>query len=95
MENIRAHLYISGRVQGVGFRRAAQLQANELEVTGWSHNLADGRVEIVCEGKEKDIQKFIVWNRRGPRFAKVQDVEISYEDVTGEWDEFLTREFGF
>ena len=86
---------IRGQVQGVGFRRAAQLQANELEVTGWSHNLADGRVEIICEGKEKDVNKFIAWNKKGPRFAKVQDVEITYEDVTGEWDEFLTREFGF
>ena len=95
MENIRAHLYISGRVQGVGFRRAAQLQANEREITGWSHNLIDGRVEIVCEGKERDVNKFIVWTKQGPRFAKVQNVEVSYEKHTGEWSEFLTRDFGF
>ncbi|MBI2642500.1 MAG: acylphosphatase [Candidatus Wildermuthbacteria bacterium] len=94
-ENIRAHLFISGRVQGVLFRQSARAKALELGVTGWAHNLLDGKVEIVCEGEKENIEKFVEWCRKGPTLAKVEYVDVSHEDYKGEFKDFSIREFGF
>jgi len=75
----RIHLIISGRVQGVGFRNAVYLKARKLDLKGWVRNLADGRVEIVAEGQEENIQPFISWVARGPKAAVVEKVETRPE----------------
>ena len=74
----RAYIVVTGRVQGVLFRRYVQERARELGVTGWVKNTLDGDVEMVCEGKEKDITSFISHMRKGPSMAEVKDVQVEY-----------------
>jgi len=88
----RVHLLIEGRVQGVFFRASAQAEAHRLRVAGWVRNCPDGSVEIVAEGKRKDIDDLIAWCRHGPRGAEVWNVEIRWEEFTGEFSAFrITR----
>jgi len=88
---IRAHLYISGRVQGVGFRANTRRKANQLDVKGWVRNLRDGRVEVLAEGKEEDIKKLIDWCYHGPTMANVKDLEVEKTEVTGEFRGFTAK----
>ncbi|MDI3279917.1 MAG: acylphosphatase [Bacillota bacterium] len=76
---VRAHLLISGMVQGVGFRAHAQRQAELLGVRGWVRNLADGRVEAAAEGTQEAVEAFIAWCRRGPAMARVDGVKVEWE----------------
>ena len=82
-EQIRAHVLITGRVQGVGYRFSTMEQAEELGVNGWVRNLPDGRVEAVFEGNESIVQEIINWCRKGPRGALVKDVAVEYEAQEG------------
>lgn len=91
----RVHLVIAGRVQGVLFRRYAQTKAREIRITGWAKNTLDGDVEMVCEGKEKDLVSFISLIRQGPSMAYVKDVKVEDKEYTGEFSDFTIREFGF
>lgn len=54
----RLHAYYSGDVQGIGFRFAAVDIARRYKINGWVRNCADGRVEIVAEGKEPVLDSF-------------------------------------
>jgi len=80
----RAHLHISGRVQGVFFRATTRDTAIELGLTGWVKNLPDGRVEAVFEGDKERIEEAIEWCRKGPSYAQVSDVKVRWENPTGE-----------
>lgn len=74
-----AHVIVSGRVQGVGFRYHTQFLANQLHIRGWVRNNDDGSVEVMAEGEQKAMEKFIAGLKKGPsRFAKVTDVYIEY-----------------
>ncbi|KYK35628.1 MAG: acylphosphatase [Theionarchaea archaeon] len=84
----RAHLFISGRVQGVFFRSNTRKRALELGLTGWVKNLRDGRVEAVFEGEEPKITKAIEWCHIGPAHAAVTNVEVSWEASSGEFETF-------
>ena len=81
---MRAHLVVSGRVQGVNFRRDAYMRATQLGLVGWVRNLPDGRVEAVAEGPGERVEEFLDWCRRGPFLAHVSDIEVSWENPTGE-----------
>ncbi|MGM0438208.1 MAG: acylphosphatase [Bacillota bacterium] len=70
------HIFLSGRVQGVGFRAFIRKNANKLGVNGWAKNLQDGRVEVVFTGEKKNVNKLIELVKKGPRFAKVNNIEI-------------------
>jgi acylphosphatase len=85
---VRAHLFISGRVQGVNFRYYTQRKAQELGLTGWVRNLWDSRVEAVFEGEEQAVRRAVDWCRVGPPSAWVEDVEVTYEPPTGEFGGF-------
>jgi acylphosphatase len=76
------HLYVSGRVQGVGFRFFAINRASTYGVTGWVKNLYDGRVEIEAEGKKKNLLLFLEDIRIGPRSAYVSNVLEKWHDIT-------------
>ncbi|MCX8036603.1 MAG: acylphosphatase [Candidatus Sumerlaeia bacterium] len=80
--------FVSGRVQGVGFRNFVQLRAQQLKLSGWVKNLPDGRVELVAEGDEKALAELEKALRTGPRAAKVTHVEIKPEKPTGLFDRF-------
>ncbi|OPY65323.1 MAG: Acylphosphatase [Syntrophorhabdus sp. PtaU1.Bin050] len=84
----RAHILVSGVVQGVFFRHNTMKKANEFDVKGWVRNLHDGKVEIVCEGKKDAVQKLADWCKKGPMGAYVSNVDMTWEDYTGEFDTF-------
>jgi acylphosphatase len=88
MARVRAHVWISGRVQGVFFRAHTKELADELGLTGWVRNLPDGRVEAVFEGEEEAVKRAIEWCKRGPPLASVEKVEVRYEQPTGEFKDF-------
>ena len=79
----RAHVFVSGHVQGVFFRDSAREQAEELGVSGWVRNTEDGRVEAVFEGDPDSVERMVRWSRRGPAHAHVTAVDVSDEPVEG------------
>jgi acylphosphatase len=87
----RAHLYISGRVQGVNFRYYTRQQAQMLGVTGWVRNLMDGSVETLFEGDRISVENMIEWCHQGPKASRVDNVEIHWEKPTGEFSGFNIR----
>jgi acylphosphatase len=87
----RAHLYVSGRVQGVFFRETITQKAKSKGVTGWIRNLADGRVEAIFEGEEDVVKELVDYCRHGPSNATVENIEVIYEDYMGEFTFFQTR----
>ncbi|MEM7673668.1 MAG: acylphosphatase [Verrucomicrobiota bacterium] len=58
-KQIRKEVWFSGRVQGVGFRYTCRQIATEFEVSGTVQNLADGRVHLIAEGDEREVEPFI------------------------------------
>lgn len=91
LDKVRFHIFISGRVQGVFFRENLKKRAQKSRVTGWVRNLPDGRVEAVFEGDKEKVEKLIDWAKKGPIFAKVENVEIISEDYQGEFSDFEIR----
>lgn len=91
MGTIRAHVLISGRVQGVFFRSNTKDHAIELGLNGWVRNLPDGRVEAVFEGTEKKIKEMIEWCKRGPGFADVSKVDVEFNGAGNEFKNFEIR----
>ncbi|MGB7639030.1 MAG: acylphosphatase [Nitrososphaeraceae archaeon] len=90
-KKIRAHLFISGKVQGVYFRQNTRIVASRHKVTGSVRNLKDGRVEVILEGNETDVGEVIEWCHAGPTKAIVDDVDIKYQKHTGEFQEFKVK----
>ena len=68
---------IKGVVQGVFFRQSTVEKARELDIAGWVRNCEDGSVEVEAEGDESLLKVFVQWCHRGPRNAKIVDVEVS------------------
>jgi acylphosphatase len=79
----RAHVYVSGYVQGVNFRWYTTERARQRGLGGWVRNTPDGRVEAVFEGAEEDVRSMVEWCREGPRHADVSDVEVLWEEPEG------------
>lgn len=79
----RAHVFISGRVQGVGYRFSTRSQAKHLGIAGWVRNLPDRRVEAVFEGPAAAVEAMIRWCHRGPLDAAVTDVAVDQEQPQG------------
>ncbi|MFB6086503.1 MAG: acylphosphatase [Halodesulfurarchaeum sp.] len=82
-DRTRAHVFISGRVQGVYFRANTRDQARRRDVDGWVKNLDDGRVEAVFEGDQDAVESMIEWCQEGSPAAEVSDVAVSEEEPTG------------
>jgi acylphosphatase len=87
----RAEIYISGRVQGVGFRRFARNVAQRLGVDCNPINLRDGRVLVVAEGKYEAIELLIGELRKGPTFAEVDNVDVIFREASGNVNDFLVK----
>ncbi len=85
---LRAHVFVSGRVQGVSFRWYTQRQAQKLKLTGWVRNVRDGRVEAIFEGPEKAVRTAVAWCHTGQSPARVDKVEVNYEEPTGDFNRF-------
>jgi acylphosphatase len=80
---IRRRVVVTGRVQGVFYRAACRSQAEELGVTGWARNLADGRVEVVVEGETAAVDALVRWCGDGPPRALVTNVAVTTEEPEG------------
>ncbi len=87
----RVVLKIYGEVQGVGFRYRVAEQVRDLNSTGWVRNAPGGTVEILAESEEKNLKKLIDYCQEGPKFAKVDRVEVKWEEATGEYNDFLIK----
>jgi len=83
-ERTRAHVFVSGTVQGVYYRANTRETARERGVSGWVRNLDDGRVEAVFEGAEDAVASMIEWCHEGSPAASVQDVEVRDEEPRDE-----------
>ncbi|MEX0994965.1 MAG: acylphosphatase [Balneolaceae bacterium] len=79
MEKVQKHVFLSGRVQGVGFRHFTRQQARRLNIDGWVRNLRDGRVEVLMEGSEENVEQMISQLKNGPRSANVTELDIEEE----------------
>ncbi|MCL2288954.1 MAG: acylphosphatase [Candidatus Bathyarchaeota archaeon] len=88
MSNVRVHVYVTGKVQGVFFRQNIKRQAQSRGVYGWVSNLSDGRVEAVFEGKEALVNEVVDYCCHGPSFAKVERVDVFFEDVLDGFSDF-------
>ena len=86
----RVHLFLSGRVQGVGYRFFAERLGKQLDLTGWVRNLPDDRVELVAEGPEEVLHQLVERCRKGPGAAQVTDLQAEWSDATGELKGFRT-----
>ncbi|MEB3355615.1 MAG: acylphosphatase [Synechococcales bacterium] len=80
---VSVHVFVSGKVQGVGYRAATWDTASLLKVNGWVKNLRDGRVEAVFEGPKKEVEEMIRWCHKGPPAAAVREVVVEYQDLQG------------
>lgn len=90
-DKAKAHLLISGRVQGVCFRAETQRAATRYGVFGWVRNKRDGRVEAVVEGTKADVISLINWCKTGPPISRVDKVDVTWQDYQGEFPEFVIR----
>jgi len=86
--NARAHIFLSGRVQGVNFRGYTHRLANELSLCGWVRNLYDGRVEVVAEGEKADVEALIDKMKSGPPRARIESMDVRWEEFSAEFQEF-------
>lgn len=91
VEQVRLHVNIYGRVQGVGFRAFAVESGIILGVTGWARNKWDGSVEVVAEGERKSLKRLLAALHQGPRMARVDRVNVEWQQASGEFKSFYVR----
>jgi len=83
-----AHIIVTGIVQGVGFRYFVYRNATLLNLKGWVRNRRYNQVEIEIEGEKSKIEELVEQLQRGPRFAEVQQVNVTWSDFQGQYDSF-------
>jgi len=88
---VQAHVFISGGVQGVGFRYWTRGEALKLGLTGWVRNLPDGKVEAVFEGPKEKIEEIIERCRKGPIWTGKNEVAVEWKRVSREFSGFEIR----
>jgi acylphosphatase len=88
MTKTRAHVFVTGRVQGVFFRHNTKQQAQMQGIKGWVRNLSDGRVEAVFEGEENAVKALVDFSSKGPVGAQVSDVAVIWEPFANEFLSF-------
>ncbi len=86
--NVRVHVVISGKVQGVFFRFETKRAAERHEVFGWVKNQRDGTVAAIFEGSKASVDSILEWCNHGPPYASVIRVDVEWEDYKGEFDSF-------
>ena len=84
----RAHVLVSGQVQGVFFRDSTRQKAEELGLTGWVKNTPDGAVEALFEGPSERVREMVRWCEEGPQRASVENVETNFESPGGDLEAF-------
>ena len=90
MSTVRQEVHFRGRVQGVGFRWTVQRIANHFEVVGYVRNLPDRQVQLVAEGDESELDRFIDAIRAEMNHY-ITEVAITEGPAIGEFDRFQIR----
>ena len=89
--NRRVIISVFGKVQGVFFRDKAQKKAKSLNLFGWVKNEDSGEVKILAEGEDKNLIKLIDWASSGPTLARVDKIEVKWEEEKKEFKDFEVR----
>jgi acylphosphatase len=84
----RVHIWVRGRVQGVGFRSFIQQSGSLLGLTGWVRNVGRNQVEMLAEGQRQVLEKFIEIAKTGPRVSHVDEARVEWETPLGEFKDF-------
>lgn len=79
-ELVRAHVWVKGRVQGVGFRAHVEYYAGQIGVTGWVRNVGWDTVEAVAQGSRREVERFIESVKQGPRASRVDQAKVEWEE---------------
>lgn len=88
-EIVRAHVWVKGRVQGVGFRAHVEYGARRIGgLTGWVRNVGWDTVEAVAEGEREQVERFIEMMERGPSVSRVDESRVEWEEPTGGFVDF-------
>jgi len=91
-ERVRVHIWLKGRVQGVGFRAHVEYCARQAgQLTGWVRNVGYEEVESVAEGPRERVEHFIELVKAGPRPARIDEARVEWEAATGEFSAFEIR----
>ena len=91
-QSARAHIWVKGRVQGVGFRAHVEYSARQIGgLTGWVRNVGYDTVEAVAEGGRASVERLIEAMKRGPGSARVDESRVEWEEPTGEFAQFGVR----
>ena len=90
-DNQRAHVYYSGRVQGVGFRYTAEELALDLRLVGWVKNMPDGRVELLCEGPKAKIEELFSRIQKSILGRHIKKADTFWEKPTNEFTDFTVE----
>ena len=89
---VRVHVWVQGRVQGVGFRAYVEYGARQIGgLTGWVRNVGYDTVEAVAEGERRNVERFIQMMKDGPRGSRVDESKVDWEETTGEFERFGVR----
>lgn len=91
MELERVHVWVKGRVQGVGFRAHVQYSARQIGVTGWVRNVGYDTVEAVGEGERPKLERLVEAMKTGPLGAQVDESNVEWQNATGEFRDFQLR----
>jgi acylphosphatase len=90
-EIVRAHVWVTGRVQGVGFRAYVQQAGVYYGLAGWVRNVGDNQVETVAEGSRQRVEAFVEAVKRGPHSARVDESRLDWEMPQGERSGFRVK----
>src|SRR5215211_3502320 len=86
---VRGHIWVKGRVQGVGFRAHVDYRARQIGgLTGWVRNVGYDAVEAIAEGERDKVEQFIEMMKEGPRGSRVNESKVEWEEPTGEFERF-------
>jgi len=92
-ETGRVHVWVTGRVQGVGFRAFVQQSGTMFGLTGWVRNVGYDQVETVAEGPRQVLERFAAVVQTGPRASQVEQTRLEWETPKGEFKSFEVRYF--
>lgn len=88
-EIVCAHIWVKGRVQGVGFRAHIEYSARQIGgLVGWVRNVGYDTVEALAEGERANVERLIAAMKEGPRSSRVDDSQVQWETPTGEFIQF-------
>lgn len=86
---VRAHVWVKGRVQGVGFRAYVEYRARQIGgLIGWVRNVGYDTVEAIAEGERNKVEQLIQTMKDGPRGSLVDESKVEWEEPTGEFERF-------